>query len=145
MLSGELANDKSYQTNHAEDKLGRKAAIANVPAPKARKSLAHLWRADERAALVCRKGLGGEIGEAVEPYGIVISKYRAQLKLHSNTLRRLKSSGDAPVFDTIVPESGQIAEAAEFTKLSTLRQKYGYQGQYDSYRALTQEIMKAAA
>src|SRR5208337_2427377 len=86
------------------------------------------------------KDFAGEIGETVEPLGIVISKYRAQLRLHSNTMRRLRSNGDAPVFDTIVPESGQIAEAAEFTKLSTLRQKYGYQGQFDSYRALTGEI-----
>jgi chromosome partitioning protein len=91
------------------------------------------------------KDFAGEIGETLEPFGIVISKYRTQLKLHTNTLRRLKSSGDAPVFDTIVPESGQIAEAAEFTTLNTLRQKYGYQGQFDSYRALTQEIMKAVA
>ncbi len=91
------------------------------------------------------KDFAGEIGETVEPLGIVISKYRAQLRLHSNTMRRLRTNGDAPVFNTIVPESGQIAEAAEFTKLSTLRQKYGYQGQFDSYRALTEEIMKAAA
>ena len=91
------------------------------------------------------KDFAGEIGEPVEPLGIVISKYRAQLKLHYNTTRRLRSNGDAPVFDTVVPESGQIEEAAEFTKLSTLRQKYGYQGQFASYRALTEEIMKAAA
>lgn len=91
------------------------------------------------------KDFGREIGEPLEPYGIVISKYRAQLKLHTNTVRRLRTSGDAPVFNTIIPESGRIAEAAEFTKLNTLRQKYGYQGQFDIYRALTEEILKAAA
>lgn len=90
------------------------------------------------------KDFAGEIGEAVEPLGIVISKYRSQLRLHSNTIRRLRNNGDAPVFNTIVPESGQIAEAAEFAKLNTLRQKYGYQGQFDAYRALTAEIMAAA-
>jgi chromosome partitioning protein len=86
-----------------------------------------------------------EIGENIEPYGVVISKYRAQLKLHNNTVRRLRNNGDAPVFDTVVSESGHIAEAAEFTQLSTLRQKYGYQGQFDTYRKLTEEIMKAVA
>jgi chromosome partitioning protein len=91
------------------------------------------------------RDFGKEIGESLEPYGIVISKYRAQLKLHTNTMRRLRTSGDAPVFDTVIPESGRIAEAAEFTKLNTLRQKYGYQGQFDTYRALTQEILKVAA
>jgi len=91
------------------------------------------------------KDFASEIGEPLEPLGIVISKYRAQLKLHTNTVRRLRNNGDAPVFDTIVSESGHIAEAAEFTELNTLRQKYGYQGQFDTYRALTQEIMRVAA
>jgi len=91
------------------------------------------------------KDFASEIGEPLEPLGIIISKYRAQLKLHTNTVRRLRNNGDAPVFDTIVPESGHIAEAAEFTELNTLRQKYGYQGQFDMYRALTQEIMRVAA
>jgi chromosome partitioning protein len=84
-----------------------------------------------------------EVGEDIEPYGIVISKYNSRVKLHANTVRRLRSNGDAPVFDTVVAESGHIAEAAEFTQLSTLRQKYGYQGQFDTYRSLTAEIMKA--
>jgi len=91
------------------------------------------------------KDFACEIGEQIEPYGIVISKYRAQLKLHANTVRRLKNNSDAPVFETIISESGHIAEAAEFTQLSTLRQKYGYQGQYDTYYKLTEEIMKAVA
>ncbi|TAM79775.1 MAG: ParA family protein [Acidobacteria bacterium] len=91
------------------------------------------------------KDFAKEIGESLEPYGIIISKYRSQLRLHTNTLRRLRNNGDAPVFDTVIPESGHIAEAAEFTKLNTLRQKYGYQGQFDTYKALTREILKAVA
>lgn len=85
----------------------------------------------------------GEIGEHINPYGIVISKYRAQLKLHNNTMRRLQASADAPVFQTVIPENGKIAEAAEFTKVNTLRQKYGYQGQFETYYNLTREIMRA--
>lgn len=82
-----------------------------------------------------------EVSHYVRPLGIVISKYRAQLRLHITTLQRLRSGVDAPVFDTIIPESGSIAEAAEFVELNTLRQKYGYQGQFKVYHALTQEIM----
>lgn len=86
-----------------------------------------------------------EIGEIIEPLGIVISKFRAQSNLHINTVRQLRSSGDAPVFKNVVAEGNRIAESAEFVKVSTLRQKYGYQGQFDTYRALTQEIIMAAA
>jgi len=91
------------------------------------------------------RDFAGEIGEQIEPYGIVISLYRAQLKLHNNTVRRLRTNGDAHVFDTVIPHSGHIAEAAEFTPLNTLRQKYGYQGQFDIYRSLTEEIMRTVA
>jgi chromosome partitioning protein len=86
-----------------------------------------------------------EIGETIEPLGIVISKFRAQSNLHVNTVKHLRNSGDAPVFASVVAEGNRIAESAEFIQVGTLRQKYGYQGQFDTYRALTQEIMKAAA
>lgn len=85
-----------------------------------------------------------EIGETIEPFGIVISKYRAQSTLHVNTVRQLRSRGDAPVFGSVVAEGNSIANSAEFVAVATLRQKYGYQGQFDIYRSLTQEIMKAA-
>jgi chromosome partitioning protein len=84
------------------------------------------------------------IGEPIEPLGIVISRYRAQSTVHRNTVQRLRAGNDAPVFDTMIPESNQIAASAEFVNVSTLRQKYGYQGQFDLYYTLTQEIVKAA-
>jgi chromosome partitioning protein len=81
------------------------------------------------------------IGETIEPLGIVISKYREQSTVHRNQTQRLGSGNDAPLFDTILPENNQIASAAEFKPVSTLRQKWGYQGQADRYHSLAQEII----
>jgi chromosome partitioning protein len=86
------------------------------------------------------------IGEDIDPLGIIVSKYREQATVHQNTLRRLRAGGIAegvPVFQTVIPENNQIAGSAEFTPANTLRQKYGYQGQFDRYRKLTEEIMEA--
>ena len=47
-----------------------------------------------------------------------------------------------PVFDQLIPEANQIAASAEYQSYSTLRQKYGYQGQFDAFRALTVEFME---
>lgn len=86
------------------------------------------------------------IGEDIEPLGILISKYRAQSMVHNNTITRLKADPALPdVFDTVVPENNQIAASAEFAKVSKLRQKYGYAGQFDVYKSVTEQIMKAAA
>ncbi len=81
------------------------------------------------------------ISEDIDPIGIVISKYRAQSKVHRNTVRRLKKECDIPVFESMIPENNQIAESAEFKELGTLRQKYGYAGQFDIFKALTREVI----
>ncbi len=84
------------------------------------------------------------IGETIEPLGIIISKYREQSTVHRNQVQALGSGTgkkDAPLFETILPENNQIASAAEFTPVSTLRQKWGYQGQADRYHSLTAEII----
>jgi chromosome partitioning protein len=92
------------------------------------------------------KEFAASVGEPIQPFGIIITKYRANLKLHQDTISRLRAKAtDAPVFDTVIPESGQIAAAAEFNSpdaLGTLRQKYGYAGQFDAYRALSEEFKK---
>ena len=80
------------------------------------------------------------IAEEIEVMGIVITKYRAQGSLHENTVRALRRN-HIPVYDSIIPERQALASSAEFTHLSTLRQKYGYQGEFESYRRLTDEIM----
>ena len=90
------------------------------------------------------KAFADNIGEDIEPLGIVVSMYRKQATVHVNTLRRLKAGSDAPVFKTVIPLNNQIGGSAEYLQHSTLRQKYGYAGQYNLYFDLTKEIMKAA-
>lgn len=84
------------------------------------------------------------IGDKIEAYGIVISKYREQSTTHQNTLRQMRRKADAPLFETIIPENDKAADAAEFKPVSTLRQKWGYRGQFDMYKALTTEIIERA-
>ncbi|GMV27631.1 MAG: hypothetical protein AMXMBFR58_36620 [Phycisphaerae bacterium] len=86
------------------------------------------------------------IGETIEPLGIVISKYRAQSTVHRNTTTDLRRRATPRVFETVIAENNQIAESAEFMEfrpIATLRQKYGYKGQFDAYFALAQEVLAA--
>lgn len=85
------------------------------------------------------------IGERIEPYGIVATKVQANSSVHSNTLRALRRERDAPLFTTVIPQSNQVSAAAEFGDVSTLRQKWGYQGQYEAYQQLAAEIIKRVA
>jgi chromosome partitioning protein len=83
------------------------------------------------------------IGEPIEELGIVVSKFRAAGTLHQNTVQRMKDDPHLPrVFETIIPEAIKIAESAEYAPSVTLRQKYGYAGQFDIYRALAKEFME---
>ena len=82
-----------------------------------------------------------EIAETIEPLGIVVTKYQAQSTVHKNTLRRLQTNGDAPVFETIVRQANSISAAAEYTMKRTLRQKYGPGGFADDYIALSDEVL----
>lgn len=77
----------------------------------------------------------------IELLGIVATKYRAQSPVHNNQLRILKQGKDGPLFNTVVPENSDIGAAAEFKHVATMRQKWGYRGQFDIYRALTKEIL----
>jgi chromosome partitioning protein len=74
----------------------------------------------------------------------VVTKYRASSTVHHNTIRRLKDGkGELPtVLSTYIPERNDIAASAEFTDRGTLRQKYGYRGEYDAFRAMTKEFIK---
>jgi len=90
------------------------------------------------------EGFADSIGEPIEPYGVVVSKYQSNSSLHNRTLRQLREDRAKypPVFSAVVPQANQIAESAEFTPINTLRQKYGYGGRYDVIHALTAEIIK---
>jgi len=80
-------------------------------------------------------------GYRVEPMGILATKYRSQSSVHNQQLNLLKQGKDAPLFNTVVPENNEIAGAAEFRHVSTLRQKWGYRGQFDIYRSLAKELI----
>lgn len=82
------------------------------------------------------------IGQTIEPLGILATKYRAQSPVHQQQLRDLQREKDAPLFKTVVPENSEIAGAAEFKQVSTLRQKWGYRGQFDVYRGFAKEILE---
>jgi chromosome partitioning protein len=81
------------------------------------------------------------IGETIEPFGVVISKYREQSSLHQETLKRLRA--DEPelhVFKTVIPERNSTADAVEHQPKQTIRQRYGYDGNYDLYDSLAREL-----
>jgi chromosome partitioning protein len=89
------------------------------------------------------KAFADNVGDDIEPLGIVISKYRAQSTLHANTIKRLQANPKLPkLFETWVPENNNIAASAEFVEVNKLRQKYGYRGEFDIFRSLTKEIMQ---
>ena len=73
--------------------------------------------------------------------GIVFTKFREQSGLHRNTVSQLKKLKKADVFNTIFKENSKIAEAAEFQSFSTLKQKWGYDGQYDLFNQFTKEVL----
>lgn len=88
------------------------------------------------------RGFSEEIGEDIEPLGIVATKYDSRSTVHKNTLRQLKSSNKLPpLFETIIPQANQSAAAAEFSGYSTMKQKWGYGGLADHFKALAQEIL----
>jgi chromosome partitioning protein len=87
------------------------------------------------------KDFSETIGKSIEPLGILATKYRAQSPVHNNQLKILRQRKEAPLFNTVVPENSDIAGAAEYKPVSTMRQKWGYGGQFDIYRALTSEIL----
>ena len=89
------------------------------------------------------ESFAGELGQDIVPYGIIISKFRSASKVHQDIAARLRRSGDAPVFDTVIPEGNPIAGAAESSATSTLRQRWGYQGHADIYGKLARELMDA--
>jgi chromosome partitioning protein len=85
-----------------------------------------------------------EIGEEIEPLGIVITKYQVQSTVHINVLKSLRASKDAPVFDTMIRQANDVAAAAEHSSYGkTLKQKYGANpnGLASTFAKLAQEIL----
>ena len=88
------------------------------------------------------KEFSDNIGEDIECLGIVATKVRGQSSLHSRTLDQLSRGRDAELFNTTFYENNQMGEAAECVPVTTLRQKWGYQGQFDRFYNFTKEVMK---
>ena len=88
------------------------------------------------------KKFSDEIEKPIKPLGILVNKFQANSSVHKNVLHSLQHSKDAPVFDTTIPQANDIAAAAEHVGYSrTFKQKYGYSGISNSYRALAKEIL----
>ena len=83
------------------------------------------------------------IGDPIPCLGIVATKVRGQSALHSRTLQELSKGRDAHMFNTVFYENNQMGEAAEYQSINTLRQKWGYQGQYDRLEAFAGEVIAA--
>lgn len=91
------------------------------------------------------RGFADNLGQTITELGIVITKYRAASTVHRTTIERLEDDAELPVvFSTWIPEANKIAEAAEHAPLGTVRQRWGYSGQFEAFRDLTKEIMAAA-
>ena len=83
------------------------------------------------------------LGLTIAELGIVVAKYRVSSTVHNTTIGRLVERGDPSVFETFIPEANKVAEAAEYTRFGTVRQRWGYQGTFNAYYDLTKEIMSA--
>jgi chromosome partitioning protein len=85
-----------------------------------------------------------EIAEEIEPLGILVTKYQSSSTVHNNTIKRLQSSKEAPLFETKIRQANQVAAAAEFQPyMRTLKQKYGAKpnGLADDFVELAGEII----
>ena len=83
-----------------------------------------------------------ELGQSIDPFGIIVSKYRAQATEHRNNVDALGRRTDyPPVFDTLIPETNELSAAAAAVQRSTVRQRWGYQAGYPSLAALAEELV----
>lgn len=89
------------------------------------------------------KDFSFNIGENIENYGIIATKYDARNTIHNNIIKQLEREKEGPFFKTIIKQNTQSSAAAEHSNHNTLRQKWGYNpGQYEAYYALTKELLE---
>ena len=88
------------------------------------------------------KQFSKEIAEEIEPLGIVVTKFQSNSTVHRNTVKQLQANGSPPVFNTIIPQANQFADAAEHQGKMTLKQKWGYGSNLsETLEKLTREIL----
>lgn len=91
------------------------------------------------------KKFGEEIGRHIVELGLVITKYKSNSSVHRRTVMSLRRDPNIQnVLPVYLAESNQIAAAAEFHAYGTLKVKYGNQGQFDSFKSITQSILTEA-
>ena len=86
-----------------------------------------------------------EIAESIEPLGIVTTKFQYSSTAHWNVRQDLIAHGDAPVFDSIIPQANALAAAAEYSaQARTFKQKYvsGRRGFANRYISLAVELLR---
>ena len=84
-----------------------------------------------------------EIAEQIDPLGIIITKYQMNSTIHINTVKRLRTKSNPPVFDTVIRQANDVAAAAEYGGDLTFKQKWGYQGTADALESLSYEVLSA--
>ena len=74
--------------------------------------------------------------------------YRLGTKIHENTIRALNrdvEEGKVPkLFRAFIPYTSKVEEAAEFTSVSTLRQRWGPASLFGQLKDLTIELTERA-
>lgn len=85
----------------------------------------------------------GEIAEKIDPLGVIITKYQSSSTVHRNTVKRLRADGEPQIFESIIAQANQFAEAAEYGGRLTLKQKWGYQGLAEQFEGLSREVVDA--
>lgn len=85
-----------------------------------------------------------EVGTNIEPLGIVISKFRANSTVHKTMVRQLTDDPNLPkVFQSKIPLATDIEQAADIDRTwGTLRQRWGYRGNYDRLEKLAKELIE---
>jgi chromosome partitioning protein len=86
-----------------------------------------------------------DIGEPIEPYGILATKFQANSTVHQNQFRILQRQQDAPVFDAVIGQTNELSAAAEFKVVGTLRQKWGYREGFPAYYQFVRELLQRAS
>ena len=81
-----------------------------------------------------------DLGEPIEPLGILATKFQVQQSVQVNTLRRLRA-GPIPVFKTTIPQANDMAGAPEYREHGTLKQKWGYSAAFKAYEAFVKELV----
>ena len=87
-----------------------------------------------------------EISEDIACIGIAATKVRRQSSFHMGTLESLRKKYSGLMFETLFYEDTQASQAAAYTPVNTLRQRWGYQGYdgekpYDRFEDFTREVM----